>query len=317
MKRMIFLRGISAVLILGLGFLGMSVALQAAEADTEASTPASAKVSAGISVVDYAGRKVALKAPAARIVALAPHIVENLFAAGAGSRVVGVVDYCDYPEQAKKIPKVGAISTHSLEAIIALKPDLVVVWGSLGGAKILPKLEALGLTAYVSDPHTLPDVARSIRDYGLLAGTLAQAEQAASAYEQQLRTLTVDYQQKKSVSVLYQVWYQPLQTLNDKHIISDVIRLCGGRNAFGDAPTLAPKISIESVIARNPDAIIASGMGEARPDWLDNWLAWSSLTAVKNKHLFFVPPDLIQRHTPRILQGAQLMCDQLEQVRLE
>lgn len=301
MQRIIFLLCISAAVI---GAVATQV--QAAEA-----------AQPSLSVVDYAGRTVALPAPAKRIVALAPHIVENLFAAGAGDRVVGVVDYCDYPEQAQKIPKVGAISAHSLEAIIALKPDLVVVWGSLGGGTILSKLEALGLTAYVSDPHTLPDVARSIRDYGALAGTLEQAEQAATDYTQQLSTLTARYQQKTPVSVLYQVWYQPLQTLNDKHIISDVIRLCGGQNAFGDAPTLAPKISIESVMARNPDAIIASGMGEARPDWLDNWLAWPSLTAVKNKHLFFVPPDIIQRHTPRILQGAQLMCEQLEQVRAQ
>lgn len=268
-----------------------------------------------ITLTDYAGRTVSLSKPAQRIVALAPHIVENLFAAGASDQVVGVVDYCDYPEKAKSIPKVGAISAHSVEAIVALKPDLVVVWGSLGGRAVLKQLEAIGLMAYVSDPHALPDVARSIRDYGVLMGTSVHAEKSAKDYEKQLADLTAQYQKKSLMSVLYQVWYQPLQTLNDKHIISDVIRLCGGENAFGDSPTLAPKISVESVMARNPDAIIASGMGEARPDWLDNWLKWPSLKAVKNKHLFFVPPDIIQRHTPRILQGAQLVCEHLEHAR--
>lgn len=268
-----------------------------------------------ISVTDYAGRTVMLKTPAQRIVALAPHIVENLFAAGAGDKIVGVVEYCDYPEQAKQLPKVGAVSTHSMEAIVALKPDLVVVWGSLGSGSVLTQLDALGITTYVSDPHTLQDIARSLRDYGELAGTQKQASQAAIDYERALSSLAKRYSHKEHVSVLYQVWHQPLQTLNDEHIISDVIRLCGGRNSFGDSPTLAPKISVESVIARNPDVIIASGISDGNFDDLEHWSAWPTLTAVNQGHLFFVPPDIIQRHTVRILQGAQLMCGHLNSAR--
>lgn len=268
-------------------------------------------VFAEVTVVDYLNRTVTLAKPARRIVALAPHIVENLYAAGAGRYVVGAVNYSDYPEAAQEIPRVGAISSYSFEAIVAKEPDLVVVWMSSRGGDALKKIEALGIPAYASDPHALEDVAKSIRDYGVLAGTEAQAEKAAQQYEKKLQSLAMRYRAVQPVSVLYQVWHEPLQTLNDEHIISDVIRLCGGANSFGDAKTLAPKISIESVIARDPQVIIASGMGEARPDWLDNWRKWSALTAVKTERLYFIPPDIIQRHAPRILMGAQQMCEYL------
>lgn len=268
-------------------------------------------LAAEVTVIDYLGREVTLAKPAKRIVALAPHIVENLFAAGAGGAVVGAVNYSDYPAEAKAIPRVGEISSFSIEAIVAQKPDLVVVWMSSRGGDALEKIDALGIPTYANDPRALEDVARSIRDYGTLAGTRDEAELAARAYEGNLQTLRHTYRKAQPVSVLYQVWFEPLQTLNDHHIISDVIRLCGGRNIFGDAKTLAPKISLESVLVRDPDFIIASGMGEARPDWLDNWRKWPTLSAVKNKRLHFIPPDIIQRHTPRILLGAKAMCEYL------
>jgi len=271
--------------------------------------------SASIVVKDYLGRDVRLEKPARRIVALAPHIVENIFEAGAGEYLVGAVDYCDYPEQAKSVKRVGAISRYSLEAIVALKPDLVLVWHSGHGGRVLSKLETLGIPVYASDPHNLEDVPRSIRDYGALTGRSAYAEKSASRYEIRHQKLKRAYSTNPTVSTLYQVWNDPIQTLNDKHIISDVIRLCGGQNAFGDSPSLAPKISIESVIMRNPDVIIASGMGEQRPDWLDMWGKWTSLSAVQRNNLFFIPPDIIQRHTVRILEGAQMMCEHLEVAR--
>jgi iron complex transport system substrate-binding protein len=270
---------------------------------------------AEISVTDYLGRTVTLEKPAQRIIALAPHIVENLYSAGAGERLVGAVDHCDYPLHAKKIPRVGAISAYSLEAIVALKPDLVVMWNSGLGSKNLPKFIELGLTVYASDPKSLEDIPRSIRDYGVLTGQQAVANKSAEEFTERLQGLREKYRDQTKLSVLYQVWNQPLQTLNDDHIISDLIRLCGGTNAFGDAPTIAPKISVESVIARNPDVIIASGMGEEKPEWLDDWKKYTGLTAVKNGNLFFVPPDIIQRHTVRMLQGVEQVCEALEEAR--
>jgi iron complex transport system substrate-binding protein len=275
----------------------------------------SAGASAQISVTDYLGRTVTLEKPARRIVVLAPHIMENIYSAGAGHLVVGAVDYCDYPPEATKIPRVGAISAYSLEAIVALKPDLVVMWNSGLGGKTLPKFLELGLTVYASDPKTLEDIPRSIRDYGVLAGTSEQAEKSAAEFVARHKMLREKYSGQKPLSVFYQVWNQPLQTLNEEHIISDLIRLCGGINIFGGAATIAPVIGLEAVLTRNPDVIIASGMGEEKPEWLDDWRKYPTLTAVKNGDLYFVPPDIIQRHTVRMLEGAERVCGALAQAR--
>jgi iron complex transport system substrate-binding protein len=117
------------------------------------------------------------------------------------------------------------------------------------------------------------------------------------------------------VEVFYQVWKQPMMTVNGKQIISDAIRLCGGRNVFAALPILAPTVTAEAVIAANPEVIVASGMGEARPEWLDDWRRWKTLAAVAGDNLYFIPPDLIQRHTPRILDGAEQLCLHLETAR--
>ncbi|MCR6652698.1 MAG: ABC transporter substrate-binding protein [Cellvibrionaceae bacterium] len=182
---------------------------------------------------------------------------------------------------------------------------------------MLPKLLDLGLTVYANDPKTLDDIPRALRDFGVLTGVPEQGEKAAADYTARLQQLRQDYSGQTQLSVLYQVWNQPLQTLNDEHIISDIIRLCGGTNAFGDAATIAPIISIESVITRNPDVIIASGMGEERPEWLDHWNKYPGLTAVKNAAIYVVPPDIIQRHSVRILDGAQRICGALSAARLK
>jgi iron complex transport system substrate-binding protein len=268
-----------------------------------------------IVVVDYRHRQVRLQAPAKRIIALAPHIVENLYSAGAGQAIVGVVEYCDYPEEAKSIAKVGAISAFSFESMVALKPDLVIVWESAGAEKLLNKLEAFGIPIYVSDPKSLKDISRSIRDYGRLAGTSEKAEVIAEKFDRDLDELEMRYASRLKRSVLYEVWHQPLQTINDDHIISDVIRLCGGKNIFGDAVIIAPKIGMESVVARDPDLIITSGIANKEPAWLNGWEKWPNLKAVSNGHVYAIPADLIQRHTVRILEGAALMCEQLERTR--
>ncbi|WNO08366.1 cobalamin-binding protein [Teredinibacter sp. KSP-S5-2] len=269
-------------------------------------------VFAEISVTDFSGREVTLAKPAHRIIALAPHIVENLYSAGVGDRIVGAVDYCDYPEAAKDIPRVGAISSFSLEAILALKPDLVVVWRSGRGGKIMEKLIRMGINVYASDPRSLSDIPKSIRDYGVLTGNQSVAEEAAKQFEAQYTELKHQYAEKSQVTVFYQVWNDPIQTLNGKHIISDVITLCGGKNVFSDEPALAPKVSVESILQTDPKAIIASGMGEERPEWLDMWKKWKQLQSVQCDNLFYVHPDLIQRHTMRILQGAETICRSLD-----
>ncbi len=268
-----------------------------------------------ITVQDFSGREVTLDQPAKRIVALAPHIVENLYSAGAGDKLVGVVSYSNFPDEAKNVPEVGTYNAFSLEQVLALQPDLVVMWGSGNGMQTLSTFEALGIPVYVSELRQLSDVPKSIRNLSQLAGTPAIGEAEASRIETELNALHRRYGEKRSLSVLYQIWNDPLQTVNGEHLISEIISLCGGYNIFGDARSLAPRVSIESVLLRDPDAIVASGMGEARPEWLDQWRAYPSLTAVADEALFFVNPDHLQRPSARIVLGAQSLCQQLDQIR--
>ena len=268
-----------------------------------------------VTVRDFAGRDVTLPRPAQRIVALAPHIVENLYSAGAGDKLVGVVGYSDFPAQARSLPRVGSYNAYSLEQVAALRPDLVAVWGSGNGEATLRQLENLGIPVYISELRGLADISRSIRLLGQLAGTGAVAEREASRVERELAHLRRRYGAQPTVEVFYQIWDQPLQTVGGAHLISEVIALCGGHNIFDDTAGLAPQISVESVLQRNPQAIVASGAGDTRPAWLGQWRDYPFLAAVGGAALFHINPDHIQRPTARVLQGARALCVQLQQVR--
>lgn len=270
---------------------------------------------AEVVVTDDTGHTLRLPAPAHRIVSLAPHVTETLFAAGAGAQLVGAVDYSDYPEAAKRVPRVGGYSKLDLEAVAALKPDLVVGWASGNSPAHIEKLRALGIPVYLAQPERIEDVAKSLERFGELAGTQTAAQAAATAFRSRLATLRAQYSTRPAVRTFYQIWKQPLMTVGGNQMISDVIRLCGGENVFADLKPLAPKVTIEAVLAVNPEVIVASGMGEARPEWLDDWRQWKTLTAVKHDNLFFIPPDLIQRHTPRLAEGAEQLCGHLEAAR--
>lgn len=267
-----------------------------------------------IVVTDASGVSVKLAVPAMRIVSLAPHITELLFAAGAGDRVVGTVDYSDYPPAARALPRVGG-HLLDLEAIVALKPDLVLGWVSGNAAASVARLRSLGLTVHLSEPSRIEDIAGELERIGMLTGTGATADAAARVFRQRYAKLAARYSRQPPVTVFYQIWKQPLMTVNGKQIISDAIRLCGGRNVFAQLPILAPTVTVEAVIAANPEVIVASGMGESRPEWLDDWKRWTTLTAVARDNLYFVPPDLMQRHAPRILDGAEKLCVHLETAR--
>lgn len=270
---------------------------------------------AEIRVTDFIGRKVVLYKPAQRIIALSPHIVENVFSAGAGGRLIGAVSYSDYPAAARAIPRVGSYQAWSFETIIDMNPDLILMWDSGNGQARRMRLEKLGFTVFVSELRTLDDIPKAIRRIGKMAGTEVISDAEATRVENGLKQLRQRYANKSPLSVFYQVWNAPLQTLNGDHIVSDVIRLCGGRNIFANEPMLAPKINKESVIESDPDVIVASGMGEARPQWLDEWKVYPNMTAVRDNGLLFVPPDYLQRPTARILKGARMMCSQMEDVR--
>jgi iron complex transport system substrate-binding protein len=274
-----------------------------------------AAAQAEIVVHDDAGATLRLTQPARRIVSLAPHITENLYAAGAGAKLVGAVEYSDYPEAAKRARRVGDYARPDLEAIVALKPDLVLTWRSGNADAVVGKLKSLGLNVYQTQPERLEDIPADIETIGRLAGTEAAADAAATAFRRRLAKLRAQYADQPTVPVFYQAWHQPLLTVGGEQIISDVIRLCGGANIFAALPAQAPTVSIEAVLAADPEAIVASGMGYATPIGLDAWRRWKRLTATARGNLFFVPADLMQRATPRLLDGAEQLCRHLETAR--
>jgi iron complex transport system substrate-binding protein len=274
---------------------------------------------AAITVTDDNGAAVTLAAPAQRVISLAPHVTELIYAAGGGSRLVGAVSYSDYPPEAKQIPRVGDNKALDLERIAALKPDLIVVWRHGNAQAELERLRELHIPMFFSEPHKLDDVALTLTKLGTLLGTSSTADAAASHYRHDIANLRAQYANRPPVSVFYQVWDQPLMTLNGTHMVSDMIALCGGRNVFAKLQPRVPTVSTEAVLAANPEAIVTASVGATKPDTplpqLDRWRAWPSLKAVARNNLFAIDGDLIDRPTPRLVQGAAQLCEDLDVAR--
>lgn len=268
-----------------------------------------------ITVTDDDDREVHLEQPAERIVSLAPHITEVLFAVGAGDRIVGATQYSDYPPEAEAIPRIGGYSRIDLERVLERDPDLVIAWKSGNSASQVERLRELGLPVYVSEPRSFEGVASSMRRMATLAGTHDQGEAAAEDFLGRMDALRATYGDRDPIRVFYQVWEQPLMTVNDDHLIAAAIAVCGGVNVFGNLDRLVPRIGREAVLDADPEVIIGGGMGEDRPDWVVAWGQWEDMTAVQRDNLFFIPPSLLQRHTGRIAEGTALMCEELERAR--
>src|SRR5258706_4326491 len=220
---------------------------------------------ADIAVRDDSGVEVRLKQPAHRIVSLAPHITEILFAAGAGDRVVGTVDYSDYPEAAKRIARIGPYPRLDLETIVALKPDLVIGWQGGNELDHLERLKRLGIPVFLSQPDRIQDVAEDLERFGRLAGTDSVATAVAAAFRARLADMQQRYSDQPPVRTFYQIWPDPLMTVGGRQIIGSAIRLCGGVNIFGQLTQLAPAVTVEAVLGADPQVLLATGTGEARP----------------------------------------------------
>jgi len=275
--------------------------------------------SASVSVTDDAGDTITLAAPARRVISLAPHITELIYAAGGGARLVGAVSYSDYPPAAKQVPRVGDNRALDLERIAALKPDLIVVWRHGNAEQQIDRLRDLHIPLFFSEPRRLDDIATSLTRLGVLLDTSSTAQPAAEAFRHDIARLRTRYATRAPVSVFYEAWDQPLMTLNGEHMISDVIALCGGRNVFAGLKPLVPTVSTEAVLAANPDAIVTESQGATAPDRplpaLASWRAWPMLSAVKHGNLFAIDGDLLTRPAPRIAQGAAQLCEDLDQAR--
>lgn len=263
-------------------------------------------------VVDDKQREVCMAQPATRIAALSPGATELIYAAGAGDKVVARVSFSDYPPEAKQVTSVGSHTRLDLERVLSLKPDLVLAWGTGNPSEQIATLERIGLTVYYVEPHNFDDIADNIKDMALLSDTQSEGNKTADAFLAGIQALAERYQNAAPVPTFYQVWDEPLMSMNSDHYISKVVTLCGGVNVFSDSPRLIPRLNQESVLIKNPEAILAGGMGERNAQWLEKWRAFPELLATQQDNLFFIPPSLIQRPTPRLLEGARIMCEKLD-----
>ncbi|MCU6433043.1 cobalamin-binding protein [Undibacterium sp. Jales W-56] len=271
---------------------------------------------ATVTVTDDAQHTITLSRPAQRIISLAPHATELLFEAGAGNLLVGVSDYSDYPEAAKKIASIGNVFALDLERIIALKPDLIVIWGTGNGKVLANKIRDTKIAVFESEPHTYDDIASSIERLAILTGNTETGKLAAEKFKARLEKLRQTYRladKQKPLNVFYQIARKPLMTLNDQHMVSAAIRLCGGQNIFGALKEISPTVTAEAVLVANPDAIITGSSDQQ--DAFADWRQFGNMAAVKKDNLFTVKGDWLNRSGPRILDGTEMLCKHLATAR--
>jgi iron complex transport system substrate-binding protein len=270
---------------------------------------------AAVTVTDDTGVRFALPAPAKRIVSLSPGATEMLFAAGAGDRVIATVEYSDEPPAARRIPRIGDAAAIDIERLVALRPDVAIIWPGGGNVAQIEKLTRLGLPLYRQQVDALQDLPQSLRRLGVLAGTSPAAEANARSLEERLARLKREYASDRRLTVLLQVWNRPIYTVGGTQLMSDALRVCGAENVFGDLKVPGPAVDVEAVIARNPDVIVAAGpAGEAR-EWLADWKRFPDLRAVKNGRLIPFADDSFSRLGPSVITATEGLCKVLAGVR--
>jgi iron complex transport system substrate-binding protein len=269
---------------------------------------ASANAAADVRARDDAGNDVILARPAMRIVTLAPHAAELVFAAGAGARLVGTVRRSDHPPQARAVPVIGDVHALDLERIVALRPDLVVTWPYTTPAQVAT-LRRRGIAVFTTDPPTIDGIASDIERLGVLAGTSDPARGAAAAFRARFARVARATASATPVRVFYQVWDSPLFTIGGGHLISQGIRACGGQNVFESIRVPAPQVSVEAVVAARPEVIVAGADGAVRPAFLDDWRRWRDVPAVRAGRLHVVDADRLHRPGPRFVEGLEALCE--------
>ena len=256
---------------------------------------------------------------ASRIITLSPHLTELVFSAGAGDRLVGVVEYSDFPAAALELPRIGDAFRLDHEAIVGLDPDLILAWESGTPHEVINRLEQLGYRVIALEAGSLDGVADNLRMIGRLAGTERYAEATAQAFEVSLNEIRAAVAGRAAVTVFYQVSAQPLFTISRRHVIGEAIELCGGNNVFGGLAELSPAISPEAVIDAAPEVIIGARYSEdvSTANLLAVWRQWTSIPAVLNGNLFLVDANLMTRPSVRILDGVRELCERISMARMK
>jgi len=256
-------------------------------------------------------RQVSIAAPPQRIVSLAPSITEILYFLEAGDQVVGVTSFCNYPPEVQGKPRVGTYWEFNLEAILALKPDLVLAMAHQGeGAQNFSVLSHWRIPFYQGQADTLPDLFRLIRDLARLTGTLEVARRKLPPLENRVRTVENRVQHRPPPRVFLEIDAEPLITVGQTSIQGDLIRRAGGLNIAQDLKARYPVINLEEVLKAQPEVILFTGMAHshALPRRLNFWGGWSMLPAVRHQRLFWVNPDLVDRPGPRLVEGLELLA---------
>ncbi len=265
-----------------------------------------------VTVVDDFGHRVTVRHPPLRIVSLAPGPTAMLLAAGAGSQLVATIEYSGQPASEERLPKIGTASAVDIERLIAVRPDVVVVWPDGNNPAQIANIERLGVPVYRQEAGTLSGIGNSLRRLGRLAGTNAAADRAANALEEKLASLRKEYGNvKRPPTVLLEVWNRPLYTVGGREMMSDALRVCGTRNVFADLPQRAPAIGIGAVIARNPDIIITAAPPGMGASWLAEWKRFPFLRAVKTGRLLAFEDQRLGGLGPGIIDATAFLCAEI------
>ncbi len=253
--------------------------------------------------------------PAQRIIALSPHAVELLFTLGAGDRIVGTVEYADYPEAAKAIPRIGSYHGIQIEQVVALAPDLIVAWKSGNKVADLEKLSSLGFSLFYTHPRNIPQIGEDLKQLGALTGHTKEAEKAAADLNQRYEKIRTQYANQQPVRVFYQLWHDPLRTVGEGSWINTLIEDCGGQNLFATAESDYPLVAMASVITKNPEVIVVPHHSGSVGAKVEIWKNWPEVDAVRNQRIHTLHGDLLHRYTVRALEGLTQLCEVIDQAR--
>jgi iron complex transport system substrate-binding protein len=270
---------------------------------------ATVRANSGITVTDDFGHRVTVRYPPQRIVSLDPAATAMLLAAGASSQVVATIEYSGQPPSEKKLTKIGTVDAIDMERMIALRPDVVVVWPDGNNPAQIATIERLGLPVYRQEAVTLDGIADSLRRLGKLTGTSSTADREATSLQARLATLREEYANASHPpTVFLEVWDRPLYTVGGKELMSDALQVCGVRNVFADLPQRAPAIGTEAVIARNPDIIIAAAPPGRGASWLAQWRRFPSLRAVRSGKLMAFDDQRLSGLGPGVIDATAALC---------